>query len=275
MKAEALKSNKKCFYTNEKLLSSYKRTGDLRIRNQIILNNMGLVYTAAKKRLNVHNSFTLEDLVQEGTIGMIKGIERFDLSKNTRFSTYVYYWINQQMDRSIMNNGYLIRLPAYIYEKINTLNSMEKLYQDINKDLEELIEDTNMSKDEYISVNYYRNNYSYFSSLNIVIDIDNENSYIELQDLMPSNDPTLEDIIVEKDLKEQINNTLNMLTPKEKDIIESRFGIKTGEIETLEEIGQKYNLTRERIRQIEAKALEKIRKLESKNNLEEFLSYPN
>ncbi|HLR34502.1 MAG TPA: sigma-70 family RNA polymerase sigma factor [Tissierellales bacterium] len=274
MRVENLKSNRKTFHTNEKLLSSYKETGDLRIRNQIIVNNMGLVYVAAQKRVNIHTSFTFEDLVQEGTIGMIKGIERFDLSKNTRFSTYVYYWINQQMDRAIMNTGYLIRLPAYIYEKINTLNSVEKIYGDISQNLDQLIDDADISKDEYTSINYYRNNYSYFSSLNIVIDIDNENSHIELQDFIPSKDPLLEDTIVEQDLKNQIDNTLNMLTDREKDIIESRFGIKTGEVQTLEEIGQRYDLTRERIRQIETRALEKILALESKNNLREFLSYP-
>ncbi len=274
MRVENLKSNRKTFHTNEKLLSSYRETGDLRIRNQIVVNNMGLVYAAAKKRVNIHTSFTFEDLVQEGTIGMIKGIERFDLGKNTRFSTYVYYWINQQMDRAIMNTGYLIRLPAYIYEKINTLNSVEKIYGDISENLDQLIDDADISKDEYTSINYYRNNYSYFSSLNIVIDIDNENSHIELQDFIPSKDPLLEDTIVEQDLKNQIDNTLNMLTDREKDIIESRFGIKTGEVQTLEEIGQKYNLTRERIRQIETRALEKILALESKNNLREFLSYP-
>lgn len=273
MSIKPLKSNRNIYHTNEKLLSSYKKTGNLRIRNQIIVNNMGLVYAAAKKRLHINSSLAFDDLVQEGTIGMIKGIERFDLNRNTRFSTYAYYWINQQMDRAIMNTGYLIRLPTYIYERISRLNSMEKLYQDIDKGLEELIEDNNMSKDEYISLNYYRNNYCYFSSLNIVIDMDNENSYIELQDFIPPKDPTLEDIIIEKDLKEQIDNTLNMLTAKEKDIIESRFGIKTGEIETLEEIGGRYNLTRERIRQIEMKALKKLRKLESENDLEEFLSY--
>lgn len=273
MSLKPLKSNRNAYHTNEKLLSSYKKTGDLNIRNQIILNNMGLVYTAAKQRKNIHSSFSFNDLVQEGTIGMIKGIERFDINRNIRFSTYAYYWINHQMDRAIMNTGYLIRLPTYLYEKISKLNSLERLYQNINKNLKELIEDNNISKDEYILLNYYRNNFSYFSSLNIVIEMDNEDSYIELQDLIPSEDPALEDMVIEEDLKVQIDNTLNMLTDREKDIIESRFGIRTGKIETLEEIGKRYNLTRERIRQIEMKALTKLRKLESKTGLKDFLSY--
>ncbi len=273
MKFKNYNSNKNILITNKQLLYAYKKTGDLKIRNEIIINNMGLIYTIAKKRLNTHTSFTFEDLVQEGIIGMIKGIEKFDIQRKTRFSTYVYYWINQQIDRAIMNKGYLIRLPAYVYEKITTLNNIEFLYQDVNNDLNFIMEKTNISENEYDSLDYYRNNYCSFYSLNTLINIDNENSYVEFQDLIPSEEPSLEEDIIKKELKNQINNTLNILTPKEKDIIELRFGLKGGEAKTLEEIGKKYNVTRERIRQIEAKAFKKIRALKDKEFLKKYLDY--
>ena len=116
MKAKQLELKNDKFLSNEQLIALYKKNQDINIRNEIIINNIGLVYVAARKRIKSSTCFTFDDLVQEGIIGMIKGIEKFDTTRNTSFSTYVYYWIIQQIDRATMNNGYMIRLPAYIYE---------------------------------------------------------------------------------------------------------------------------------------------------------------
>lgn len=268
-----IKSSTKDYMSNEKLIAQYQKSRDLSIRNKIILNNIGLVYSAAKKKMKNHSCFTVEDLVQEGVIGMIKSIEKFDVTKNTSFSTYAYYWISQQMDRAIMNNGYLIRLPAYIYEKLSTISRIENSFLTQNEeiDVEVLCNQTNITEQEYQAINSYKINYSYFTSLNSVTNIDPDENYVELQDYIPCQDDSIEDIIISQDLKEQIQNILNSLTPKEREVLELRFGLNGKEPMTLEAIGNKYNLTRERIRQIENKALNKIRRLNSNNGLKDYL----
>lgn len=263
-------------FSNRELLTSYKVNKDINARNELITNNMGLIYTAAKKRTNLNSSFTFEDLVQEGVIGMIKGIEKFDLNKNTSFSTYIYYWITHQMDRAIMNNGRLIRLPAHICEKVNQINQIENENQSLNKEISPkcIHEEVKMNEKQYNDINYYRKTYYSFVSLNTTMNLDNEDSYVELQDFIPSDEPSIEEITVEEDLKENLNKALNTLSPREKEILELRFGFNDNEPKTLEEIGEKYHLTRERIRQIESKAINKIKCSSNKNILQEYLSCP-
>ncbi|NLY77554.1 MAG: RNA polymerase sigma factor RpoD/SigA [Tissierellia bacterium] len=268
-----IKSKNQKYISNEELIAQYQKSGDLNIRNKIIINNIGLVYSAAKKKIKSYSCFTVEDLVQEGIIGMIKSIEKFDITKNTSFSTYAYYWICQQMDRAIMNNGYLIRLPAYIYEKLNTILRIENNYLTQNEeiDLEILCSQTNITEQEYRIINSYKTRYSHFTSLNSVTNIDSDESYVELQDYIPCQDQSIEDIIISYDLQEQIKKILNSLTPKEREVLKLRYGLNGEEPLTLEAIGNKYNLTRERIRQIENKALNKIRKLNSNKELKDYL----
>lgn len=272
MNVKRFKLNKK-YMSNEELITLYQENKDLNIRNRIILNNIGLVYSAAKKKIKSYTSFTMEDLVQEGIIGMIKSIERFDITKNASFSTYAYYWINQQMDRAIMNNGHIIRLPAYVYEKLNALSLIENSYfannETLNMDL--LCNEANITEQEYLLINSYKTNFSHLVSLNSIINIDSDENYIELQDYIPYQDYSIEDVIISEDLREQIMNLLNKLTPKEKDILKLRYGLNGEEPLTLEAIGNKYNLTRERIRQIENKALNKIRRYTSRVGLKDYL----
>lgn len=249
--------------TNRELLISYKLHNKIESRNKLVVNNIGLVYMVAEKRRNIHSSFTFNDLVQEGTIGMMKGIEKFDINKNTSFSTYIYYWIVQQIDRSLINKGHLIRLPAHIWEKINRLTNIENSYNNSNTDLDinTLCDEVKITKDQYNKISYYKKKHYSFTS------------YIELQDLIPSGNPSVEDIVTSKALKENLNQVLNTLSLREKEILELRFGLKTQEPKTLQEIGNQYNLTRERIRQIESKALKQMRKTDYKTSLKEYLSY--
>ncbi|NLW22978.1 MAG: sigma-70 family RNA polymerase sigma factor [Tissierellia bacterium] len=272
MATRQLDLNNKKYASNEELIYLYKKSKDINIRNKIILNNIGLIYAAAKKRIK-NSCYSLEDLVQEGVIGMIKGIERFDISKETSFSTYVYYWIVQQMDRALMNNGYMIRLPAYIYEKINSVSSAENdcLVENEEIDLKILCERANITEQEYYLINSIKSNLSNFTSLNTIINTDLDENYMELQDYIPSQDLSIEDIIISENLKEQLITVLNSLEPREKEILELRFGLNGNEPMTLEAIGKKYNLTRERIRQIENRALTRIRRLNSRNGLKEYL----
>lgn len=273
MKAKHLELKNEKSFSNEQLFALYKKNKDTKIRNKIIVNNLGLVYVAARKRAKTSTCFTFDDLVQEGVIGMIKGIEKFDTTRETSFSTYAYYWIIQQMDRALMNNGYMIRLPAYIYEKINTVSTAESNYAAKNEeiDLENLCNEINITEQEYYLINYYKKNYYNFTSLNAIINLDSDENYIELQDYIPCPDISTEDIIISESLKEEIKEVLDTLTPKEKEVLELRFGLNGNEPSTLEAIGNKYNLTRERIRQIENKALKRINKLNSRTGLKDYL----
>lgn len=271
MNVKQFKISKK-YMSNEELIVLYQKNKDLNLRNRIILNNIGLVYSAAKKKVKNNTSFTMEDLIQEGIIGMIKSIERFDITKNASFSTYAYYWIVQQMDRAVMNSGHIIRLPAYVYEKLNSLSQIENTYLAHNEDLDidALCHEANITKQEYLLINSYKTNFSYPISLNSIINIDSDESYVELQDYIPCED-SIEDVVISKDLKIQLINLLNLLTPKEKDILKLRYGLTGEEPLTLEAIGNRYNLTRERIRQIENKALNKIRRYTSRFGLKDYL----
>ena len=273
MKAEQWKLKSEKYISNEELIALYKEKEDINIRNKIIVNNLGLVYVAARKRMKNPTSFTLDDLVQEGIIGMIKGIERFDTTRNTSFSTYVYYWIIQQMDRALMNNGYMIRLPTYIYEKINTISAAQNNYITQNQeiDLESLCDEINITTQEYNLINYYKKNYYNFTSLNTIINLDPNESYVELQDYIPCQETSIENVIISESLKEQLKEILNTLTPKEREILELRFGLNGHEPSTLESIGDKYGLTRERIRQIENKALKRIHLLNLRTGLKDYL----
>lgn len=273
MKGKQLKINNLENLSNEQLLRLYKRSRNIDIRNKIILNNLGLIYVAARKRTNLSTCFTFDDLVQEGVIGIIKSIERFDTNRDTSFSTYAYYWIVQQMDRAIINNGYIIRLPAYMYEKINILSTVENDYLSNNHeiDVKKLCKEIDMDEDEYYQINYYKKNYYSLTSLNYIINLDSDESYVELQDYIPNEDPSVEEIVFSKALEMEIEEALNTLTPKEKDVLELRFGLNGKEPSTLETIGNKYQLTRERIRQIENKALIKLNRQNPKNHLKDYL----
>lgn len=273
MKAQQLDLMDSDRLSNEELVALYKKNRDINIRNKIIINNLGLIYAAAKKRIKNPSCYTLEDLVQEGVIGMMKGIERFDTTKDTSFSTYVYYWIVQQMDRALINNGYMIRLPAYIYEKINTLSTMENTYISKNEemDLKNMCNETNMTEQEYFLLHYYKRNYSNFTSLNAVINTDSDENYVELQDYIPCQDISVEDKIISDSLKEQVIEVLEILSPKEREILELRFGLNGNDPLTLEAIGNRFNLTRERIRQIENKALKKLKRLNLRRGLKDYL----
>src|SRR5690606_18359480 len=183
-----MKSNNEKHKSNEQLLKLYKKNRDINTRNKIILNNIGLVYVAARKRINTTTSFTFEDLVQEGIIGMIKGIEKYDVNRNTNFSTYVYYCIVQQMDRAVINNVYIIRLPAYIYEKINSISTIENdhLATEYEINTKAICQEMNIDEQEYYEINHYKKYYYNLTSLNSIINLDSDDNYIELQDYIPS-----------------------------------------------------------------------------------------
>lgn len=262
--------------TNMELLKAYKKNKDITIRNKIVENNLGLVYIAAKNKKKGYYSLSFEDLIQEGIIGMIKGIEKFNINRNTSFSTYICYWINHEINRAIINTGHIIRLPAHMYEKVSKVNQIENLigYQCKDLDKKYICEKIKITKNEYNNIDFYRKNFNNITSLNTNFNLDNEESYGELQDLIPCPEPSIEETVLNDDLKNKLNDVLNNLPDRDREILELRYGLKDNTPTTLEEIGNRYGLTRERIRQIEVKSLAKIRRTKNGSALKDYLSYP-
>lgn len=273
---EKFELNQNIKSSNRELLLSYKKNKDTNTRNKLIENNLGLVYTIAKNKKRDFYSLSFEDLVQEGIIGMMKGVEKFDIERGTSFSTYICYWINHEINRAIINTGHLIRLPAHMYEKVYKVTQFENLnkMQNSNLDLKSICEKVKITENEYNNIDYCRNSFYNLTSLNTNLNIDNDDPYVELQDFIPSNEPTLEEIVMKESLKENLENVLDTLTLREKEILKLRYGLEDNKPATLEKIGDIYGLTRERIRQIEIKALKKIEKSSNGIYLKDYLSYP-
>ncbi|OHW63487.1 RNA polymerase sigma factor SigA [Andreesenia angusta] len=252
------------FKDNIDLIREYKRTGDKDILEIIIIVNYSLLKKQARKYARVIEGSCLseDDLIQMGYIGLMRAIEKFDISKNNSFSTYALYWIKQSMTREISNKNNSIRIPVYMVEQMLKLRKFE---EDLDEDIGEeekanLIEEKlDIDRDRYNEIKDYEKLFGgRLTSLDIEI---GEEDSISLSDIISSDDS--EDIVFDEIainlLRENIMLGLRALSEREADILKLRYGIEDGNERTLEEIGQKYGLTRERIRQIEAKALWKLR----------------
>lgn len=258
---------------NRDLLKAYKQKGNMEARNQLIVKNINLVRKIASKKKNM-SILDYEDLVQEGIIGMIKGIEKFDINKKTEFSTYVYYWIDQNIERAILEKGFTVRLPVYINEKINRMTRFENQFTTKGKEVNEklLCSKLGFTKEEYYYLKEIRNKYKTIFSLNSVTNKTDSLPDTEVQYVVFYQDEkSIENLVFENMLKELINSLLSILKPKEKDIIKLRFGLKDGKEYTLEEIGKIYGVTRERIRQIESKAINKLKHYSKTKYLKDFI----
>lgn len=267
--------------TNEELIRLYKLNNDLKAREELILKNKNLVYKAATHRKGM-SLLEYEDLVQEGIIGLIIGIEKFNIEYPSKFSTYIYYWIKQRIDRAIHNTGSTIRLPVHLINKINRLIYIENVTKQKNIEIEkdEICDYLCITDEQYENLKILISQFKNVSSLNAMLSEDSNDSDSELLDFMSNetnilsgtvdSDLNVEDTIMKNALKESIEDALGILKAREKQILEMRFGLYNGEEMTLEKIGDHFNLTRERIRQIEASALNKLRKNGISKNLEAY-----
>ena len=237
-------------------------------KNTMINSNLRLVVGVAKK-YNTTDSMELLDRINEGNKGLMTAVEKFDVDKGYKFSTYAMWWITQKITRGIVDTDKMIRIPVAADDKRRNYNKKRnKLEQESKRELtkKEISKKLNIPLEQVID--YRRIDYL---SRNISIETPvGENKDTLLLELI-SNDIDIENDITKIMLQEEINKVLSYLTNREREVIELRFGLKDGIVHTLEEIGRQHNVTRERIRQIEVTALEKLRNPRRSRKLSGFL----
>jgi RNA polymerase primary sigma factor len=238
----------------------------MRARTRMIRANLRLVVNMAKRYMG--HGLQLLDLVQEGNIGLMKAVEKFDYRRGHKFSTYATWWIRQCITRTIADQGKAIRVPVHLVENFGRIyRSKQKLKQTLDREPTgaEIAEACGLSESQ---VNRTLN----LANDPLPLDMQVGDNSSELKDFIKNEDAEDPlDCVLSKNLKEVTTRVLKSLHPREEKILRMRFGIGESRTFTLEEVGQSFRLTRERIRQIEIKALEKLRQSGRKDLLEQFL----
>jgi len=255
--------------SNEQLCILYKKGYNVALEALINKNERLIMSRVLKFAKRYNHKLDIEDLFQYGMLGIITAAEKFELERGTKFVTYAINWIDQRIIRAIIDYGFTIRLPVHVFEKVNFLYRI--LIQNHNSTKEEILEiaeNNGINREKFEEIYIIAKNIMSPASLNVLI---GEESDSELVDFLPDNfSLTLEEEVESKILKEEIEKVLNTLAEREKEILTYRFGLKNGIEMTLEQIGRIYGVTRERIRQIEVKALRKLRHPSRSNKLKDF-----
>ena len=255
-------------YEEELELAKRVLDGDEEAKQKLAESNLRLVVSIAKKY--VGRGMLFLDLIQEGNMGLIKAVEKFDYTKGYKFSTYATWWIRQAITRAIADQARTIRIPVHMVETINKLiRTSRHLLQQLGREPspEEIAEEMEIPVEKVIEIQKITQD-----PVSLETPIGEEDDS-HLGDFIQDDDsPAPQDAAAYTLLREQLEEVMKTLTPREAKVLKLRFGLEDGKSRTLEEVGKEFNVTRERIRQIEAKALRKLRHPSRSKKLKDYMN---
>lgn len=252
--------------TNEEIVEQFQ-LGNQNALAALVEKNQGLVRSRASYFYRSHgNDLDLEDLVQSGMLGMIRAAEKFDLTLGYKFTTYAYKWIDKAIRKAINKEGHTIRIPAGKYLKLNKLKQILKANPEASdEEIYKILEKEGIDKKQADDLFLINRNQVNSTSLNINLDSE-DSTGDELMDMVGDESTPVDMLILERDMENFLMQALNQLTERERQIIIYRYGLDNEKPKTLEEIGSIYDLSRERIRQIENQALGKLKEYSDTEN---------
>ncbi|PNS01123.1 RNA polymerase sigma factor rpoD [Petrotoga miotherma DSM 10691] len=256
--------------SRERKLARKAQMGDKRAREELIKANLRLVISIAKRYVGHGLGFL--DLIQEGNIGLMKAVAKFDWKKGYKFSTYSYWWIRQAITRAIADQGRTVRIPVHLVETINRMNRVVNKYVQEHgevPDLEELsvLMDKPVDKMKEVLISA-KNIFSLNAPVSNDVDAEGET---EVLDFIDSESPTPDEEGRKMVIRQKMEMIIDTLSPKEAMILKMRYGFVDGKQKTLEEVGEFFNVTRERIRQIESKSIRKLKHPARKKMIENIM----